>query len=394
MILFNPVGKGTYWRALYLARGLAQRGNTVTVLATSPNRRFRFEIQPDAQPGVTLVASPDLLWGSLRFGWDLWNIVARVIWSSKQQFDLVHAFESRPVVIFPAIYWQRFRHTKLIMDWCDWFGRGGSVEERPNRLIRNLLRPFETFFEEHFRTIADGTTTINTTLRHRAITLGVNPETIKQLPNGSNIDELQPLSQREARQRLNWPQDIYIIGHIGAIFHKDAQLMAQSFNMIHQIEPNTKLLLAGYCNVNVEFLVNDPSAIIRTGTIHYDKVNIYLAACDICWLPLCDSGANQGRFPLKINDYMAVGKPVIVTDVGDAANLVRLKKFGLVSAAHPKPLAEQTLNLLHDPAQRATMGMLARQVAESDFSWRQISGQLERFYQLTIERLDKSEQTK
>jgi glycosyltransferase involved in cell wall biosynthesis len=57
--------------------------------------------------------------------------------------------------------------------------------------------------------------------------------------------------------------------------------------------------------------------IFRTGPLAYDQINPYLSACDVCWLPLCDSGANRGRFPFKLGDYMAVGKPVVATAVGD-----------------------------------------------------------------------------
>lgn len=384
-ILFNPVGKGTYWRALYLARGLAEKGHKVTILATSHHRRLRFHTHPDNHPGVTIVESPDLLWGPLRFGWDIWNVIARISWSFTKQFDLVHAFESRPVVILPALYWQRFRGAKLVLDWCDWFGRGGSVEERPNWFIRTILRSFETFFEERFRTWADSTTVINSTLRHRAITLGVPSETIMHLPNGSNIDELHPLSQTEARNELGWPQDIFVIGYIGTIFYRDAHLMAQAFNIIRQTEPRTRMLLAGYCNVAIETLVKDANAIQRTGPIRYDEINIYLAACDICWLPLRDSGANRGRFPLKINDYMAVGKPVVATDVGDIAALVQQGEFGLIAHDQPEALAMQVHHLLHNPTQREIMGQRARHLAETQFNWTHISDRLSQFYEHVLD---------
>lgn len=381
MLLYNTTGKGTYWRALYLARSLAKKGHMVTVLSTARRNRLRFNTQPDSQPGVTLVESPDLLWGPLRSGWDPYNVLARLNWSRSRQFDLIHAFESRPTAILPALYWQRHHQTKLVLDWCDWFGRGGSVEERPSRLTRTMLRPVETFFEERFRTSADGTTVINTFLYHRAISLGVKPETIFCLPNGSNVVELHPIPQAEARRALNWPEDIPVIGYIGAIFQQDAVLMAQAFNKVRQAEPRAQLLLAGYCNIAVEKLVQEPRAVWRTGHIPYGKINHYLAACDLCWLPLKDSGANRGRFPLKINDYMAVGKPVVATDIGDAATLIRRGAFGLLSPDEPDKLAQQVVKLLRDPAQRELMGYRARCLAENEFTWDQMGNRLDQFYQ-------------
>lgn len=384
MLLYNRLGTGTYWRALHLARGLAKRGHTLTVLATSQSCRWRFETRPDVQAGVTVVGAPDMLWGPLRSGWDLWSVLARIKWARGRQFDLVHGFESRPVVILPALYWQRWKNARLVLDWCDWFGRGGSVEERPNPLVRAILRPVETFFEDSFRTQADGTTVINSLLRQRAIELGVAPETILHLPNGSNVGELHSIPQAKARRDLGWPGEVLVIGYIGAVFQQDAVLMARAFDCINRAEPRTRLLLAGYCNVAVEELVAVPDAVWRTGHISYDEISRYLAACDLCWLPLRDSGANRGRYPLKINDYMAVGRPVVATAVGDVAGLVRRGEFGLVASDQPDDLAHQVLTLLHDPARREVMGRRARQLAETEFAWDRISGSLERLYQQVL----------
>ena len=386
MLLYNLVGKGTYWRALQLARSLAKRGHALTVLATSRDRRLRFDTWHDVQTGVTLAEAPDLLWGPLRSGWDLWSVLARIGWARGRQFDLVHAFESRPTVILPALYWQRYRNVRLVLDWCDWFGRGGSVEERPNRLVRAVLRPVETFFEERFRTLADGTTVINSILRRKVIELGVAPETILHLPNGSDVDGLRPIPQAEARRALGWPEDVPVIGYIGAIFQRDAVLMAQAFDQIRQVEPKAHLLLVGYCNVAVEELVVAPDAVRRTGRINYGEINRYLAACDVCWLPLRDSDANRGRYPLKINDYMAVGRPVVATAVGDVADLVRRGEFGLLASDRPDDLAHQVLTLLRDPALREEMGQRARRLAETEFSWGQVGGKLEQFYQQVLEK--------
>jgi glycosyltransferase involved in cell wall biosynthesis len=160
---------------------------------------------------------------------------------------------------------------------------------------------------------------------------------------------------------------------------------AQAFDIIRQAEPKAQLLLVGYCNVAVEDLVAEPDAVRRTGHIRYDEINHYLAACDVCWLPLRDSGANRGRYPLKMNDYMAVGRPVVATTVGDVADLVRRGEFGLLAPDRPDELAHQVLTLLRDPARRETMGRRARQLAEAEFTWDQISGLLERFYQQILE---------
>ncbi len=378
MLLYNQVGRGTYWRALNFGRNLVKRGNDVTLLAMSRDRRVHFRVRDEN--GLRVVESPDLLWGSLRSGWDPWDTLARIGWLRSQDYDLVHAFEARPVAILPAIYLQRRRELKLILDWCDWFGRGGSVEERPNPLVRALLRPVETFFEETFRPWADGTTVINTVLRQKAIELGVPPHTILMLRNGSDVERLRPHPKAEARHLIGLPVDVPIIGYIGAIFHRDAELMARAFDLIHTAKPQTQLLLIGYCNIAVEQLVCSPNAVHRTGRLPYDQLSRYLAACDLCWLPLRDSGANRGRWPLKLTDYLAVGRPIVATAVGDMTTFLKRHPVGLLAEDEAQDLADKVLTLLDASQQRDRMGRRARHLAETIFTWDRLTERLEQFY--------------
>jgi glycosyltransferase involved in cell wall biosynthesis len=176
-----------------------------------------------------------------------------------------------------------------------------------------------------------------------------------------------------------------IIGYIGAIFRRDAKLMAQAFDQVRKVEPEAQLLLIGYCDVDVGKLIDAPEAVKRTGRIDYDQISYYLSACDVCWLPMRDSGANQGRSPLKVKDYMAAGRPVVMTAVGDAVNLIRRGKFGLLASDRPDEIANQVLALLRAPERREVMGRRARQLAETEFGWNRIADRLEHFYQQVIE---------
>ncbi len=382
MLLFNQVGKGTYQRAINFSQTLVKRGHQVTLMAMAPRARLRLR-ERDVK-GVQLVETPDLLPGSLRSGWDVWNVFRRIRWLQGRSFDIVHAIETRPVVLLPALAAQG-RGAKLVMDWCDWFGRGGSVEERPNRVVRSILRPIETYFEEHFRTRADGTLVINSFLRDRAIALGVRPESITIIRNGS--DAIVPLQDRLiARHTVGLQTDVPLIGYVGGIYPRDGELMAAAFNRVRRAAPEVRLLLVGYFNRQIERLLDQPEAIIRTGWVTDEQVFQYLAACDLCWLPLRDNGANRGRWPGKLNDYMVVGRPVVSTGVGDLADLIPRHRLGIVSRDDPDDFAACTLELLADRDRRETMGRAARRAAEEVLSWEQMTNDLESFYRQLLDR--------
>jgi glycosyltransferase involved in cell wall biosynthesis len=381
-IVLNWVGKGSYWRARHFSQHLAARGHTVTVIATSRGRRAGIRVSD--LDGATLVEMPDLFTGSLRSGWDLWNALNRITWVRKRNFDVVHAIQARPTVLFPALYLKYVRGVPLVMDWSDWFGRGGSVEERPNPVMRALLRPVETFFDESFRTRADGTVVICTTLREKAIALGVPPETILLLPDGAQTHRLRPVEHATARRRLGLPLDVPIVGHIGSIFRRDAELMGCAFDLVYKQVPGARLLIIGYCPIEIRQLVQTPEAVIQTGFIEEEHLNDYLASCDVCWLPLNDTNANRGRRPLKLHDYMAVGRPTVATAVGDVTALFEEEAIGLLAADRPEPFAAQTVHLLQNPDLRVTMGQRARQVAETRFNWVRLTDELETFYKQVI----------
>lgn len=385
MVVFNLTGRGTYWRAYYLARELCVRGHQVTLLATAPRERRRFHVSFERAGRLALVEAPDLLRGSLRSGWDPWASLVRALWLASMRIDLLHAFECRPSVIVPALATCLPRRIPLVIDWCDWFGRGGSVEERTNPLQRAVLRPVETFFETRFRRCADATTVINRVLGQRAVELGVPPSSMTLVPNGCDTTGWALEPRAVARAALGLPSDTPLIGYVGAIFRRDAHLMAQAFDRLHARRPAARLLVLGYCNVAIEDLVRDPRAVIRTGPLDTPTLRRYLRACTLGWLPLCDSGANRGRWPLKLNTYMEAALPFVTTSIGDLGDFVQRYPVGVAVAPTPADLAAQTSALLDDPERLAQLGATGRQLAETDLSWARVTDTVEAVYRRLVE---------
>ncbi len=383
-IVYNRVGQGSYWRAFHFGTHLARRGHHVTVMATSPQRRLKHQVS--SVNGITLFEAPDMLSGSLRSGWDPWNTLNRILWLRKHNFDIVYAIEARPTVIYPSIYLHRIRNMPFVLGWSDWLGRGGSVEERPNPIIRAILRPVETYFEEHFRTEADGSTAICTTLQEKAVQLGINSESIRLIPDGCDLDLFRPLDSGMARNLVKLEQDKFYIGYVGSIFKQDAELMAKAFDHVVELHPTARLLVVGYCPISIGQLSRHPDAIIQTGQVKSDDLFHYLASCDLFWLPLKNSNANRGRWPHKLNDYMALGKATIATEAGDIKALFEHEKIGLISPDQPEPFAQKTLELIRNTSDRIQMGLRARNLAITRFNWEHLTDQLEELYRYSIAR--------
>src|SRR5216683_4454900 len=109
---------GTFFRAFHFGRELARRGHQIDLICISPHRRFSFDCEK--RDGIKIHGSPDLFWGRGRSGWDPWDCLRRSARVLKGEWDLVHAFDSRPAVILPALVVQR-RSVPLVLDWADWW---------------------------------------------------------------------------------------------------------------------------------------------------------------------------------------------------------------------------------------------------------------------------------
>jgi len=376
LISYNQVGHGTYLRTFAFARELANMGQDVSIMAAS-KRTSDFKIRHENENGVDIYSFPSIFAGGPRSGWDPYSLLTRVNWVRKRDFDLVHGFESRPTVIYPALVVKK-KGVPLLLDWCDWFGAGGSVEERPNKILRFFFRPLESFYENHYRKIPDHTTVICKTLYNRALDFGVNPEKLTLLPNGLNMPGWELKNKKKARDFFKINPDELVIGYVGSLFPKDAALMQNAFEIILKTIPNARLLHLGRSN----YLSNSSNdKITITGNIKSENLQLGLAACDICWLPLSDIPANWGRFPLKFSNYLSAGKAVLATKVGDIPDYINKFQIGAVCEPNPEDLAQSIINLNNDPLTLKYYSENAFNLSkEKMYSWEALTGVLLRKY--------------
>jgi len=345
-IVFNKVGRGTYFRAFELARALANSNHSITLIASANSQKKNITVF--FHDNVEIIEIPNIFPKILQSGWDLGNLLFRIQTLKSRHFDIVHGFESRPTVIYPTLRLHR-QGIPFFLDWADWFGSGGSIEERPGTIVKRILRPFEDYFETHFRTKAKGTTVICESLKTRAIALGIPEEKICLLPNGFNLPNWKPIPINFARKKIDIDDNFPLIGYLGSFFPSDAKLAARSFNLLRNYNQNIRFIHIGFSNYHIKDLVNDPGSVIETGAIiGQQNVQYYLSSCNLLWLPLRNIQANEGRFPLKFTNYLSCGRPIVATDVGDIPKFIQKAKVGIVTKDNPEELKEASIHLLEN----------------------------------------------
>jgi glycosyltransferase involved in cell wall biosynthesis len=369
----NIAFRGTFFRAHQLGRAMEERGHDVTLVTTSRDARVRGRWREI--DGVRVFEAADLFTGSGRSGWDPRNVAGRVWALRGERFDVIHAFDSRPVVIGPALALRRRGGAPLVLDWADWWGRGGRIEERSGAVVRAVIGPVETWFEEAFRHRADASTVISTALERRLAAMGVDANTITRAPNGSDVEKIQVRSRVASRRALGLPVETPLLVHIGVLTPGDAELMLSAFASVRDERPAARLVLLGANRAMVA------PGVQSLGFVDFDALQQWLGAADLCLIPLRDTVGNRGRWPGKVNDHLAAGRPTVMTRVGDAPDYLERSGAGWAVEATGEALAREIVARLSNREALEEAGAKARRLAETELSWPRIGDRIEQVYE-------------
>jgi colanic acid biosynthesis glycosyl transferase WcaI len=112
------------------------------------------------------------------------------------------------------------------------------------------------------------------------------------------------------------------------------------------------------------------SVLLQTQTLSPNELVEWLNSTDILLCPLLPSSeAEKSSVPLKLLEYMAVGKPVIVSDVGNVGALVKEANAGyVVPCSNPKALATAIMDLAYREDLRMEFGENGRWFVEKHYS--------------------------
>lgn len=368
-------------RAGAWARELARRGHAVTLICIANHERWR--LMESWHEGVRYIETPDLLPGQLRSGWDAWNMLRRMLWLRGASYDIVHAFETRPATIYPVLRILRRCPARLAIDWNDWWGRGGLIEERRPSWYHTIFGGIETWFEEHFRPRADHTTVISTALAERAAGLGIPPDRITVISGGVDPGVFRNQECQAHRSRFGLPADRFIALFAAADGVMDLDLVLETLAAARKPVPELLLVMTGHRPAGFDQRVQDAGVthhVRHLGYLPYGDLPDALSCADVFLLPFTDSVANRGRWPHKIGDYMACGRPTVSNPVGDIRPLFEQESVGILADPHPAAMSAALAKLRSDAALRQQLGARARQVAETRFAWPGVVDRVEAVY--------------
>jgi len=191
------------------------------------------------------------------------------------------------------------------------------------------------------------------------------------LPNGINPDRFP------VNVAAMIPGDAFTIGFVGSLkpWH-GVDLLAQAFEEFHRQERKSRLIIVGDGpeRAKLESYISACGVagdVVFTGAIAPTAVPGLLASMDVVVAPY--PKLEHFYFsPLKIYEYMAAGRPVVASRIGQIAEILDHQVTGwLTPPGDTGALVEAFKVLLASPDLRKRMGRAAREFVLKNHTWQQ-----------------------
>jgi glycosyltransferase involved in cell wall biosynthesis len=140
---------------------------------------------------------------------------------------------------------------------------------------------------------------------------------------------------------------------------------------IRELHPGIKVLLVGdgpeMQNLKyTAFRLGMESAVIFSGPVPRDDVPAYIDAMDICVLP----DSNAFGSPIALFEFMAMGKPCVVPDLGPMRDVIDDNLTGIMFPhADYTALKKALLRFVENSALRIEVGTRARDTVFERHTW-------------------------
>lgn len=208
--------------------------------------------------------------------------------------------------------------------------------------------------------------------RQAFLAIGPVPsERVHVVRNGIDVAPFRDVVVDRVAQRatLGVPPDVSLVTTISRLYHpRDFETLLRAFAMARAQSSDIHLLIAGDgpYRPQVKALISR-LGLTRDVTLAGFRRDVpqILAVSEVFVL----SSALWEGLPLTILEAMAVGLPVVASDVGGVGEAVVSMETGiLVPAKDPKALSGALLRLLSDPQEARTMGHRGRNRVEEFFT--------------------------
>jgi glycosyltransferase involved in cell wall biosynthesis len=210
-------------------------------------------------------------------------------------------------------------------------------------------------------------------IRHLHLNKGIPLGKMIYLTNGVDLQLFKPTHNQHIQElkKQYGIEDKFIFGYIGGY---EKWQGVENFAEAARRIPDSNLV---FVFVGGEKAAKEGNLLFIPKVLR-NQIFDYYALCDVLVLPRPYHTATEIAAPTKFAEYTAMGKPVLTTNVGDAADLVRQYANGIVLADNQiENLIKGILQFRGKSANELNvMGENSRRLALIEFDWNKIIANL------------------
>ena len=207
---------------------------------------------------------------------------------------------------------------------------------------------------------------------------GVALDKIVVNPNGVDAEKFRPsVGGALMREKLSIAEDETLVGFVGTFGPWHGVLtLGEAITLIPR-EARIRFLLVGggVLRDETERIIREAGAekrVIFTGAVKHDEVPALLDACDVLaspHVPLADGSEFFGS-PTKLFEYMAMGKAIVASRLGQIAEVLTDEETALlVEPGDAHALSQAIMRLANSRDLRERLGAAARNAALTRHTW-------------------------
>jgi glycosyltransferase involved in cell wall biosynthesis len=316
----------------------------------------------------------------------------RTLCSLSREADLVHLQKSHFYAAIPAVLAAYWCGKPLHYDWDDW-------EEKIfyASLHKKTLTSFVTgisfgSLERCLPFLADSVSVASEKLKQLVMKRGVDAGKISMAPVGADADlfHVEAKAAHAVREKYGLNDELLVLyqGQLHdcqyvKLFLKAAKIISGKA-LARQIKfmvlgDGSQLAALKKFSETLEL----GKGVIFAGSVPHSDVPRYIAAADICIAPFEDNEITRCKSPLKIVEYLASGKAIVASDVGEVRNMIGNAGI-IVPPGSADKIAEGIMELAADDTRREALAVAARQRVEMKYNWRSSAEALEKAYEALV----------
>ncbi len=221
----------------------------------------------------------------------------------------------------------------------------------------------------------DGITTITKPLREKICAeFDYFPDQIAIWTSGVDTNHFQPRDASELRQELNLNGKFVVFYHGSVNQNRGVVRLAEAAEYLRNY-PEVRILIVGSGNQwnRLQSVIKRKNLdqVILKQTVPYAEIPRWISLADLCVVPLPDHPWWRVSSPLKLMEYLSMGKPVLLTEmIAHRAIIPSGDDAFYVEDASPKAFAEGIKRAIKAKDKLKQMGEWGRRKADSELTWR------------------------